>query len=58
MAGLAIIRMAVAGLAYAGISFAGLSSDGIMATRQSTDPCAAIANQTYVVPSKVLACLK
>lgn len=59
---LAVIRAIVAITAFSGFSFASLVQPfhGIRhrTTHAPTDPCAAIANQTYVVPSKVLACLE
>lgn len=56
MAGLSILRALAAALALAGFSLADLGNE--LQNRQNGDPCAAIANQTYAVPSKVLACLK
>ncbi|KIM23356.1 hypothetical protein M408DRAFT_332377 [Serendipita vermifera MAFF 305830] len=55
MAGFSLFRTVVAALALAGFSLADLG--GELQTRQSADPCAAIAGQNYTVPSKLLACL-
>lgn len=54
MAGFALLRSLVTALALARYSLA--DQDSVLVERQS-DPCAAIANQTYVVPSKLTACL-
>ncbi|KAG8771198.1 hypothetical protein FRC15_003571 [Serendipita sp. 397] len=55
MAGLALLRTIIAAISLASTTFADTGTG--LEERQASDPCAAIANQTYVVPSKVIACL-
>ncbi|KAG8802766.1 hypothetical protein FRC18_007451, partial [Serendipita sp. 400] len=55
MAGLALLRTIIAAISLASATFADTGTG--LEERQASDPCAAIANQTYVVPSKVIACL-
>jgi hypothetical protein len=56
MTGLSVLRALLSVFAFSGISLATLKNE--VQTRQNADPCADIANETYVVPSKVFACLK
>lgn len=56
MTGFSVLHVLVAAIALSGTTLALPMNETEAA--QSADPCADIAHQVYVVPSKVLACFK